>query len=295
MCLATACQSSPWRCAASLQMPAKAIKAGCSIGVSFISEQPLFKAYLPVASGKCIFAYAGAQIERRQVYVNRVFRSDNDIRMQVVTSAEQFMHAIAIRAICFMEDTGLTADQAIDGNDYQATHILAYAKQEPIGATRICWFRDFAKIERTAFRPAYRSARVLKLCSHFIFDHVARKGYQLLVTHAEPKYARVWELVLVSSASTGARPSLPKDTSLISSLSKGCRLRPTPSRYKPIRRCCFGSKDNGTSRARSRPAMAKLSRVNRRSRSVCRVCWSCVIASRMCSDQDGRCSNQDGR
>lgn len=141
------------------------------------------------------------------MYVNRVFRSDNDIRMQVVTSAEQFMHAIAIRAICFMEDTGLTADQAIDGNDYQATHILAYAKQEPIGATRIRWFRDFAKIERTAFRPAYRSARVLKLCSHFIFDHVARKGYQLLVTHAEPKYARVWESVLGFERVDG-RPSV---------------------------------------------------------------------------------------
>jgi hypothetical protein len=130
------------------------------------------------------------------VYVNSVFRADNDIHVQVVTSAEQFMHAIAIRAICFMEESGLTADQAIDGNDYQATHFVIYAKQEPIGATRIRWFRDFAKIERTGFRSAYRNARVLKRSSDFVFDHVARKGYQLLVTHAEPKYARVWEMIL---------------------------------------------------------------------------------------------------
>jgi hypothetical protein len=140
------------------------------------------------------------------VSVNKAIRSDNDIHMQVVTSAEQFMHAIAIRAICFMEDTGLTADQAIDGNDYQATHILAYAKQEPIGATRIRWFRDFAKIERTAFRPAYRSARILKACSYFIFDHVAKKGYEKLVTHAEPKYARVWEMVLGFERTEGRPP-----------------------------------------------------------------------------------------
>lgn len=123
-------------------------------------------------------------------------RLDNDIRTLVVTSAEQFMHAIAIRAICFMEDTGLTADQAIDGNDYQATHILVYAKREPIGAARIRWFRDFAKIERTAFRPAYRNPRVLKRSAEFIFDHVAKKGYHQLVTHAEPKYARLWEMLL---------------------------------------------------------------------------------------------------
>jgi len=35
-------------------------------------------------------------------------RSDNEIDIQVVTTAEQFMHAIAVRSICFMEETGLT-------------------------------------------------------------------------------------------------------------------------------------------------------------------------------------------
>ncbi len=124
-----------------------------------------------------------------------VVHSDEDIRIQVVTTAEQFMHAMAIRAICVMEETGLTADQAIDGYDYQATHIIACVKQEPIGATRIRWFRDFAKIERTAFRAAYRNTRVLRICSDFIYSHVSRKGYELLVTHAEPQYARIWERV----------------------------------------------------------------------------------------------------
>jgi hypothetical protein len=116
--------------------------------------------------------------------------------MAVVTTPEQFMHALAVRAICFLEQGNTTYQQAIDGNDYQATHIVAYAGSEPIGATRIRWFRDFAKIERTAFRPDYRSVRILKLCSDFIFSHVARKGYDRLITHAEPNYARVWEMVL---------------------------------------------------------------------------------------------------
>ncbi len=125
-----------------------------------------------------------------------VIRSDNDIRIQVVTSAEQFMHAIAVRAICFMEETGLSAQQTIDGNDYQATHIIVYAKDEPIGTSRLRWFRDFAKIERTGFRAAYRNARVVKRAAEFVFDHAAMKGYNLLVTHAEPKYARLWEMLL---------------------------------------------------------------------------------------------------
>lgn len=73
-------------------------------------------------------------------------RDDNSVRMVVVTNGEQLLHAFAVRSICFMEETGLSAQQALDGNDYQATHIVAYSGDEPIGATRIRWFRDFAKI-----------------------------------------------------------------------------------------------------------------------------------------------------
>jgi hypothetical protein len=130
------------------------------------------------------------------VPLDRPLLSDNDIRTVLVSNSEQFMHAMAVRAICILEEAALTVDQAIDGNDYQATHVLVYAKREPIGAARIRWFREFAKIERTAFRPAYRNPRVLVRSAHFIFDHVARKGYDRLFTHAEPKFARVWEKLL---------------------------------------------------------------------------------------------------
>jgi hypothetical protein len=146
--------------------------------------------------------------------------------MVVVTTAEQFMHAIAIRAICFMEDTGLTADQAIDGNDYQATHILTYAKQEPIGAARIRWFRHFAKIERTAFRPAYRNPRILARAAAFVFDHVAKKGYEVLITHAEIKYARVWERVLGFERVEGRPPVITEGHEPYIELVK--RLSPPP-------------------------------------------------------------------
>jgi hypothetical protein len=123
-------------------------------------------------------------------------RSDNNIRLVVVTNSEQLLHAYAVRSICFMEETGLAARRAFDGNDFQATHIVAYAADEPIGATRIRWFNGFAKIERTAFRKAYRIVRILKQTADFIFGHVAQKGYSKLVTLAKPEYAVVWMRVL---------------------------------------------------------------------------------------------------
>src|SRR5215469_6662085 len=36
----------------------------------------------------------------------------NGLRIEIVTKLEQFMHVMAIRAICYMEDTTFPADQA---------------------------------------------------------------------------------------------------------------------------------------------------------------------------------------
>ncbi len=120
----------------------------------------------------------------------------NGVRIEIVTKLEQFMHVMAIRAICYMEDTTFPADQAFDGNDFQCTHIVVYLQDEPVGAVRIRWFKDFAKIERTAFRPRYRDVRHLKMLAEFVFKHIARKGYTRAITHASPKYARLWRVLL---------------------------------------------------------------------------------------------------
>jgi len=91
-----------------------------------------------------------------------------------------------------MEETGLAARQAHDGNDYQATHIIMYCGDEPIASLRIRWFRDFAKIERTALRKAYRNSHALRTLGDFVFSHIARKGYEVAITHANPLFARLW-------------------------------------------------------------------------------------------------------
>ena len=42
--------------------------------------------------------------------------------------------------------------QEFDGSDYQSTHVIVYAGDDPVGTQRIRWFKDFAKLELTAFR-----------------------------------------------------------------------------------------------------------------------------------------------
>ncbi len=130
----------------------------------------------------------------------------NQIRCEVVTTYEQMLHAYAIRSICFMEEHGVKAQQTFDGNDYQATHVVVYADDEPIGTLRIRWFRDFAKFERTAFREAYRNMHTLKAAADFSFEHVARKGFDKVITHAQPKYARLWRMALGFKNAEGKKP-----------------------------------------------------------------------------------------
>ena len=119
--------------------------------------------------------------------VQVIAQGHNQIRCEIVTTYEQMLHAYAIRAICFMEEHGVKAQQTFDGNDYQATHVIAYSGDDPIGTLRIRWFKDFAKFERTSFRKAYRNTQTLRALSFFVFDHVSRKGYDKAITHAQPK------------------------------------------------------------------------------------------------------------
>jgi hypothetical protein len=133
-------------------------------------------------------------------------RDHNSIRAEIVTSYEQLQHAYAIRSICFMEERGVKARHEFDGNDYQATHLIVYSDDEPVGTLRIRWFKDFAKFERTAFRKDYRNSHVLKQFAYFAFDHVARKGYDKVITHAQPKYARLWKIILGFKVAEGKQP-----------------------------------------------------------------------------------------
>jgi hypothetical protein len=120
----------------------------------------------------------------------------NHIRVEVVTKYDQLLHALAVRAICFMEEHGVPATQNFDGNDYQATHFVAYANDEPIASARLRWFGDFAKMERSCIRKAYRDPRILKHFAQYIYEHVARKGYSKIITHAKPAYAVMWRRAL---------------------------------------------------------------------------------------------------
>jgi len=119
-------------------------------------------------------------------------KPSNSIYTKLVTTQEEMTHSIAVRSICFMLEHGVKADQLYDGNDYLSSHVVTYDGDEPIGTARIRWFNGFAKVERASIRPDHRSPEALQSLGGFIFEVAARKGYQRVLTHASPVYARMW-------------------------------------------------------------------------------------------------------
>lgn len=130
----------------------------------------------------------------------------NSVRVELVDNQEKLTHALAIRAICFLEEEGLNVGLALDANDFHSTHIIVYSGAEPIGALRIRWFKDFAKIERSGMRKAYRSPRNIKMAGEFAFEHIARKGFTRVITHAKPRYAKLW-MALMGFKESGKPPA----------------------------------------------------------------------------------------
>lgn len=116
----------------------------------------------------------------------------NALYCRIAQTQEHMLQAIAVRSICFNHEQSLPYFQSFDGNDLSSTHVICYDGNEPIGALRVRWFKDFAKIERTCVVPRYRKSQALKLMDIFVHDLIAMKGYTVSITHAETIYAKLW-------------------------------------------------------------------------------------------------------
>ena len=71
-----------------------------------------------------------------------------EVTVKVASSLEELMQVFAIRAAVFMADQECPYHEEFDGNDFSASHIVAYCDGEPAATIRLRYFSEFAKIER---------------------------------------------------------------------------------------------------------------------------------------------------
>ena len=112
--------------------------------------------------------------------------------VDVARSMEHMMQAVAIRAMVYMAEQQCPYAEEFDGNDFSATHILAYVDGEPAATMRLRYFADFAKSERVAVRREYRKLGIGTLLYNHAIELCRRKGFSRLMGHAQKRLVPYW-------------------------------------------------------------------------------------------------------
>lgn len=110
----------------------------------------------------------------------------------VVHGIDELMKVAAIRAAVYMGEQACPFAEEFDGNDFAATHLLAYIGNEPAGCMRVRFFGGFAKLERLAVRREFRRSRTAFELVRAAVDLCRAKGFRKLYGHARTDYLDFW-------------------------------------------------------------------------------------------------------
>lgn len=129
------------------------------------------------------------------------------ISVSIVRDIETLLEVWSVRSLVYMGEQDCPYREEFDGNDLAgATHLIARAGKEPIGAMRVRWFADFAKIERVAIRPSHRSGEASAALVKTALDLAARKGYRRVLGHIQARLLKYW----LRTANVRLRPGRPQ-------------------------------------------------------------------------------------
>lgn len=114
------------------------------------------------------------------------------ITVSVVSSQEGLAQAFSIRSQVYIAEQKCPYEEEFDGNDFCATHIVAYVDGEPGGTLRLRWFHDYAKFERVSVLSRFRGTDLAQKMMEYSFEIIRRKGYTLAYAHAQKRLVHYW-------------------------------------------------------------------------------------------------------
>lgn len=115
-----------------------------------------------------------------------------EIGITVARTIEDFLRVAAIRNSVYVGEQECPYEEEYDGNDFSATHLLAYIGDEPVGCLRLRFFADFAKFERMAIRKEYRKSRAAMQLARAGFKFCQKKGYRRVYGHIQEQLVPFW-------------------------------------------------------------------------------------------------------
>ncbi len=117
---------------------------------------------------------------------------DEVVKVRLARSFEDIYVAFALRAIVYAQEQNCPFAEEFDGNDMFASHFIATVDGEPAGTTRVRFFAEFAKFERVAVRPQFRSTNVGDALIRHSLEHCKMKNYRVVYGHAEKALLPYW-------------------------------------------------------------------------------------------------------
>jgi predicted GNAT family N-acyltransferase len=114
------------------------------------------------------------------------------IGITVARTSEDMMRVAAIRNSVYIGEQECPYEEEYDGNDFSATHLLAYIGNEPVGCLRLRFFADFAKFERMAIRKEFRKSRAAIQLARAGFKFCQKKGYRRVYGHIQERLIGFW-------------------------------------------------------------------------------------------------------
>ena len=100
------------------------------------------------------------------------------VDIKIVSSQTEFSDAMEVRRSVFVNEQKIDPNLEFDGNDFSATHIIAYYEDKPVGTIRLRYFKDFVKIERLCVIKEMRKTNISDLLIDSCLAFSAQKGYE---------------------------------------------------------------------------------------------------------------------
>jgi predicted GNAT family N-acyltransferase len=117
------------------------------------------------------------------------------LEVKQVTTKEQLDDAFAVRRTVFVNEQQVPEEEEIDQYEDEATHVVLYDNEEPIGAARVRVLDGIGKLERICVLSSGRKKGAGKLIVNKLEEIAASQGVSKLKlnsqTHAIPFYERL--------------------------------------------------------------------------------------------------------
>ena len=116
-----------------------------------------------------------------------------ELSVKVARGMDDILDAVAVRSAVFIGEQSCPVREELDWNDVSSTHLIAYAGDEPVGATRTRFFANFAQWGRLAVLQNWRGKGVSSLLAKAAIEVIRDKGYRTVYGQAEGHLLEFYE------------------------------------------------------------------------------------------------------